>query len=102
MRRRFNQNILPKYPPEKGQFQPTPKYKTKFQKWFHLMLQENELPLKDFCRLTGLNYETAHCWRYRVEPNNISRKALSRGMEKIGLGTYTDNLRLIQSLCKRK
>lgn len=101
MRRRFNQNILPKEAPPKGKCMKTSaNVGTPFQKWFRGMLKKHDITLKKFCELSGAKYQTACGWRYRNEPRTHGRMDIAWGFYLLGAGTYDELYKEIKGLCR--
>ncbi len=99
MRRRFNQNLLPKEPPPKGECMKTKNIGTPFQRWFRGMLKEHNVTLKDFCRISGAKYQTASCWRYKNEPRTHGQMDIAWGFYMLGAGTYEELYKHIKGIC---
>ena len=103
MRRRFNQAILPKHPPKKGQPLKKPEpIGSPFNQWFRATLEQLDLDAARFSRVSGQPYATVRGWMHRHNPQCWGQCRIARAFEKLGIGKYTDLRSKIEKLCASK
>lgn len=103
MRRRFNQALLPKEPPKRGENLPKPKpIGSVFNRWFRAKLEENGITIAYFCRVSNQPYATARGWLARCNPHVWGQCRIAEAFEKLGIGEYNDLRETIRALCAQK
>ena len=103
MRRRFNQALLPKEPPKRGENLPKPKpIGSTFNQWFRHKLEESGATVPDFSRVSGQPYSTVRDWLYRCNPRVWGQCRIAEAFEKLGFGKYEDLRETIRVLCGKK
>jgi len=103
MRRRFNQALLPKHPPKRGEPLKKPEpVGSPFNQWFRSVLKDLELDAAKFSRISGQPYPTIRGWMHRHDPQNWGQCRIARAFEKLGLGQYADVRKKIERLCAKK
>ena len=101
MRRRFNIDLLPTKPPEKNAHRGK-NIGSPFNRWFRAKTKEANVKNKAFAALIGEPYSTIMTWRYKCDPKIWGQCRIAEGLEKLGLGEYTDLLAEIKRLCRDK
>jgi hypothetical protein len=106
MRRRFNPDLLPKHPPAKydNLFKTNPKQRnvgSPFNQWFKKQLDLHGLTMKQFCRLSGVNYGTARGWRYQTDPQCDGRVRVAKTFAKLQGIEYREMYKIVCKLCKK-
>ena len=103
MRRRFNQDLLPKGPPPRGEELPRSKpIGSSFNQWFRRNLEENGITVAYFCRVSGQPYPTVRGWLARCNPHIWGQCRIAEAFERMGLGDYEDLRETIRALCAKK
>ncbi|MEC7616925.1 MAG: hypothetical protein VX313_06155 [Bacteroidota bacterium] len=101
MRRRFNQDLLPKHPPK-----PHTTYGkntgSKFNRWFRDKLKEHNLQILQFAELAECNYATVIGWRYRNDPQCYGRVRVAKVFSDLENSDYDTMLKEVKKLCGKR